>query len=160
VAITSYRIEEAQTGFTLTRPAAAGEEWPTQGVESWTQTEQSTHFDNGFCRFDATYVAGGLAGIEVTQHGIEEPVFRLSLSPALPDLRRPFTGTATSRFMMDVGEETGHGTGEIHAQWTQPDTLELRLSPSAPDWLVDRPMRTTIIYRPDGSTTVRTTRTD
>ena len=158
VAITSFRVDPTADGFTLTRPAAAAEDWPTQSTEHWSQDASSAGFDNGICRFDAHYLAGGLAHVDVRQHGVDEPVFSLRLSPALPDLRRPFTGSATSRFRMDVGGQRGHGTGRIEARWLDADTVQLRLIPTAPDWLVDRPMRTRIVYGAGATATVHTVR--
>jgi hypothetical protein len=59
---------------------------------------------------------------------------------------------------MDVGGQRGHGTGKIEARWLDADTVELRLTPTAPDWLVDRPMRTRIVYGPGATATVHTIR--
>jgi len=160
VAITSFRIDPAAGGFTLTRPADKAEDWPTEATEAWKSDATTASYDNGLCRFEARFVSGGLHRIGVSQYGVSAPIFTLSLAPALPDLRRPFEGTALSRFRMDVGEERGHGTGEISARWLTPDTVELTMVPTQPRWLVDRPMRTRIVYGKDGTATVHTVRQD
>jgi len=64
---------------------------------------------------------------------------------ALPDLSRPFEGTATVRFTMDVNGQPGHGTGILRAWW-EGETVVVRLLPEDPWWLADRPMRGTIRY--------------
>ncbi len=160
VAITSFSIRPAEGGFTLTRPADPHEDWPTRALEAWQGTERAVSYDNGICSFDYSYVNGGLAHAQISQAGVALPIFQLWMTPALPDLRRTFEGTTISRFRMDVGDQTSHGTGEIRARWLTPDTVELELVPTAPDWLADRPMRTRIVYRPDGSATVHTVRID
>lgn len=158
VAIASYRVTPQEGGFTLNRPASPDEDWPTQATEHWLQGPDSIAFDNTICDFKGEFSQGELTKILVHQHGIAKPVFTMSFAPALPDLRRPFSGVLSSRFQMDVGDQLGHGTGEITAQWLTPDTVELQLTPTAPEWLTDRPMRTRIVYSADGSVTVHTVR--
>ena len=160
VAITSFRVTPAEDGFTLTRPASTKEAWPTQATETWKGSSQVASHDNGVCRLSYRFQDGGLTHAQIHQAGVEAPIFELWLTPALPDLRRPFKGTVKSTFRMDVGDQAGHGTGELRASWVGPDTVELALTPTAPSWLADRPMKTRIVYASDGSATVHTIRTD
>jgi len=160
VAIASFRQTAAPDGFTLTRPAAG--EWPTASTESWIATAENAllreaRFDNGVTSFEYWFEEGGLSRAEVRQVGRPDPVFTMTVAPPLPDLRRPFEGELASRFVMDVGEEKGHGYGAISARWTDPSTVEVAVRPLEPPWLADRPMTTTIHYA-DGAASVLTTR--
>jgi hypothetical protein len=158
LAIASYRVSPADSGFTLTRPASPQEDWPTQASESWAQAATTARHDNGICAFDLSFIEGGLSKIVVSQHGIQTPVFTFLVSPALPDIRRPFTGSITSTFRMDVGDQRGHGTGDVTVRWTSEDTVQIQMKPTAPHWLTDRPMTTQITFDPDGTATVHTVR--
>jgi len=160
VAITSFRVAPAAGGFTLTRPASPDEAWPTHAEEAWQQDGETIHYDNGVCRFKTHFNNGEAHHSQVMQAGVEHPIFQMWFSPALPDLRRPFTGTAESQFRMDIGDQSAHGTGRIHVKWIDADTVQLLLTPTEPDWLTDRPMKTLIRYDPDGSIRVHTVRID
>jgi hypothetical protein len=160
VAIADFRQTADADGFVLTRPADG--EWPTASTERWIATPENgllreARFDNGVTAFTYWFEEGGLSRAEVHQTGRPDPVFTMTISPPLPDLRRPFEGELTSRFAMDVGEEKGHGCGSIAARWTDPATVEVALRPAAPHWLADRPMTTRIQYA-DGAATVETVR--
>jgi len=156
-AITSFRAIQTEAGFELQRPAVPEENWPTKSTEQWQFDDGVASYDNGVCQYRYTFVAGGLSHAQVVQAGLSVPTFQLWLSPALPDLRRPFDGTVSAHFRMDVGDQTSHGTGEIQATWIDQQTVQLEILPTAPDWLADRPQVTLIHYAEDGSVTVRTT---
>jgi hypothetical protein len=159
LAITSFTQDPAEGGFGLTRPAS--DPWPTTSREVWrvangVGAERAT-FDNGVTTMTYTFEDGGLARAEVRQIARPDPVFSLVVSPALPDLRRPFAGEIRSAFAMDVGEEEGHGCGSFVAKWVDATTVELAIRPTSPRWLADRPMTTRIHY--EGTTaTVETAR--
>lgn len=155
VAIANYGIEASQTGFTLSRPAQNVSDWPTQSSEQWTQDGDTATYDNGICRFVARFIEGGLASYTVYQHGMEQPVFNLALSPALPDLRRTFPGSVSSHFRMDVGGQLGHGTGLIKTEWVGDGIVGVWLLPSEPSWLADRPMEGAVRYSETGEITVQ-----
>ena len=97
------------------------------------------------------------------------PVYRASSWSVEPQLRAltpagltrsasPFTETVRSNFVMAVNGQAGHGTGEVTASWVGPGHAEVIITPTAPHWLADRPMRSTIILRDDGSVDVQTER--
>jgi hypothetical protein len=160
VAIASFRQTAAPDGFTLTRPVEG--EWPTTSTESWITTPENAllreaQFDNGVTSFTYWFEEGGRSRAEVHQTGRPDAVFTMTIAPPLPDLRRAFEGELLSRFVMDVGEEKGHGCGTIAARWVDPFTIEVALRPAAPHWLADRPMTTTIRYA-DGVATAETVR--
>lgn len=84
-----------------------------------------------------------LRELRAWQKGQAAAGFNLSLSPALPDLRRPFDGPVTVRWAADVAGQLSHATGVLIARWTD-DGPELELRPEAPWWVWDRPMLTTV----------------
>ncbi len=86
-----------------------------------------------------------LAAIDVEQHGIDEPILHVDINPSLPDLRRKWAGKRTSRFVVDVGGSQSHATGTLEAWWDG-DAVKVQMTPDAPDWVLDRPMLTTVKY--------------
>ncbi len=163
-----FLLQQAQAGFAVTNllqtpdadgltvrrpgpdpvdPATGAPGWPTTATdERWTTSTDASG--------DALLTLGGdivsqvyrfrdgeLLSGEVWQVGRDLPVLHASFDPALPDLRRPFEGTASSRFELSVDGQDGHGTGTITARWLDADTVELALTPTAPWWLADRPMQ-------------------
>jgi hypothetical protein len=157
-AIADYRLDPEGDAWRLTRPGVPNTSWPTQGESRWEMNDQTLTHDNGICRFAYRFIDGELTQISVAQVGVENETFTLWLNPALPDLRRPFTGVVASELRMDVGGQAGHGTGQVRAQWLDEDTVSLDIVPSKPHWLSDRPLRSIIRYLPDGGVTVRTER--
>jgi len=166
VMVTSMQELAEEGGFRLIRPGAdpidpaTGQPgWPTVADESWTLSSLVDE-DGATCtvaeRADPVltlrYVFhdGGLRRAEAWQVGREPPVTILRLDPELPDLRRPFPGTASSRFELETDGLAGHGTGTITAQWTDADTVGISLRGTEPWWLADRPMEGSIRYQ-DGS---------
>ena len=158
IAVASYRQTPDGDGFLLDRPIPGAEAWPTTGRERWTWDGQLAQFSNDVLRYTYRFVEDGLAGVTVHQLGHSSPSFELLLQPALPDLRRPFAETVRSDFVMAVNGQAGHGAGEIVASWIGPGHAEVIITPTAPHWLADRPMRSTIILRDDGSVDVQTER--
>jgi hypothetical protein len=99
------------------------------------------------CRF----VDRELAEMTVHQAGAE--VTRVVFSPSLPDFSRTWTGSARSRWVIDVGGQRGHAFGEAEA-WT--DRLEI--VPTAPRWVADRPLRSLLSFDGRGAAAVATSR--
>lgn len=159
-AIADYRLTPGEDSWTLTRPGATDTDWPTQSEAEWRASQESLNHDNGICQFRYAFTEGELHEAAVKQVDVPRETFYLWLQPALPDLRRPFAGVARSQMRMDVGGQPGHGTGEVTAQWVDERTVVVDIRPTAPHWLADRPMRSTIRYEEDGSVHVRTERTD
>lgn len=105
-------------------------------------------------RYHFLKVAGALelSHATITQYAEPQPAAALRSLPAIPDLRRPFTGTVTGRLVLDVGGQPGHGV----AQWraTSDDAgATLHIDPIAPTWLADRPMHTLASFSEQGATT-------
>jgi hypothetical protein len=164
-AVASFAQRPAAGGFELERPAP-GVDWPTRGHEAWS--------DDGQClqRHDPAVTlvyemplstdAEGLElrelrGGSVHQVGHDTPLLELRLDRALPDLRRPFEGSATSRFSLDVHGQAGHGTGTITCWWGD-DGPVVEMRPSAPWWLAERPMQTLVRFTEDGESVVSISR--
>jgi len=158
VVVTNFRQTASDTGFTLTRPSPADPDWPTKATEDWQWDGQVATHDNGVARFHYRFTQGGLSEIEVQQHGLSEPTFQLQIRPALPDLSRPFDGQFTSRFVMHVNGQQGHGLGTITTEWSDSNTVALHFIPEAPFWLSDRPMKTIVRFSETDQVDVRTTR--
>ncbi|MDP6931821.1 MAG: hypothetical protein QGG40_02850 [Myxococcota bacterium] len=155
VVVSSFVQRSSEGGFEVERPSP-GVEWPTRSVESWTVDEEVASHDNGFTRMVYRFVEGGLVRAEVHQVLRADPVFVLHLSPALPDLSRPFEGVAESAFRMDVNGQQGHGAGRIRARWEQGQVV-LDMEPDQPWWLADRPMRGQL-HMEDGAVRVEMSR--
>jgi hypothetical protein len=162
----SQRQAPAGSGFTLTRPGpgavdpATGQPgWPTSGTEGWIlaagveadgRSSVVAERAGPLITLRYHFVDGGLVRAEAWQAGRDVPVTTLRLSPALPDLSRPFAGTAASRFSLAVNGQEGHGVGTLTARWQDQDTVALALRPEQPWWLADRPMDGTLRYDADG----------
>ena len=158
IAITNYRMQAVDQGFSLTRPSPAAPDWPTQGHEQWEYDGHVATYDNGIVHFQHSFIEDGLSTLQVRQHGLATPTFRLRLQPALPDLRRPFEGEHTSTFVMDVNGQAGHGKGMVRVWWNDASEVHVQLLPTSPHWLASRPMETTIVYLADGAVDVFTRR--
>ncbi len=130
-------------GFSLTRPGGAGD-WPTQGEERWTDAPDGwVEREGPVTTLRYRFVGGELDRVEVEQAGIDFPVVRAVFQPALPDLRRRFTGEVHSRFVVDIAGQEGHGIGTTTARW-EGDEAVLDLVPVEPSWFADRPMQTRV----------------
>lgn len=160
VVITRFREEATEDGFELTRPDPTDAPWPTHSNERWIVTEagdeQRATVDSGLTGLSYRFRDGEWLGAEVRQVGQEQPVFAMRLSPALPDLRRPFEGVATSRFSFDVHGQQGHGAGVVTARWDG-DQVLVTLIPEAPRDLARRPMEGAVRFT-DGAVHVETHR--
>ena len=149
VVVTRFREQATESGFSLTRPDPADLAWPTHSNEQWTVSsqgdEQRACSEGGLTALCYRFRDGEWLGAEVRQAGQDQPVFVMRLSPALPDLRRPFDGVATSHFTFDVGGQEGHGAGLVSARW-EGDRVLVSLIPQAPKDLVRRPMEGSVAF--------------
>lgn len=143
-AIADFRQEASADGFRLTRPAER--DWPTRAVEEWKVVDGWATREGPVTTLRYHFAAGELDHAEVRQVGMEAPALTVAFNPALPDLRRPFTGEAVSRFAADVAGQPGHGTGEVRCRWIDADTVRVDLVPTAPPWFADRPLTATIHF--------------
>lgn len=138
-------------------PATGEPGWPTAtaGPERWSVVE--AHGETCLERVGPVttqryaFVDGELLRAEVWQVGRDTPVLRLHLSPALPDLRRRFEGTATSTLELEVNGQPGHATGQVSATWSDAQRVELVFTPTEPWWFADRPMAGSLEHGADGS---------
>lgn len=160
-AVASFVQRPAAGGFELERPAP-GVSWPTEGHEAWSDDGQWVRRHDpivtlGYDLPPSQAQDGGevreLRGAEVTQVGHDLPLLQLRLDRALPDLRRPFEGRAVSHFVMDINGQQAHGTGTLETWWSEGGPV-VELHPSAPWWLAERPMRTTVRYTEAGEALV------
>lgn len=166
IMVASMVQRPGEAGLDVTRPApgaidpATGQPgWPTRSEEHWTvdpgsddtrgETVLARQGRGGTLRY--FFRDGELVRAEAWQHGRDIPVTVLRFAPALPDLRRPFTGTHESHFAIEVNGQQGHGTGTLAVSWTDADTVRLALRPTAPWWVADRPMGGTLAWQDDGS---------
>jgi hypothetical protein len=148
-AVSSWETAGDEDSFVLTRPGsemawdpATGEEgWPTARSEMWTIQGDRVIGDFGLNRYEYRFENRELQQVQVEQFGRDIP----------PDLSRPFTGQAESRFRMDINGQRGHGAGIIRASWND-DQVELQIIPDSPWWLADRPMHGVIVFPAPGMT--------
>lgn len=96
-------------------------------------------------RFRRRGTALELEEVVTRQYGRAEPTSRFLFSPALPDVRRKFSGEAVSRFVVDVNGQENHAIGEFHCRWTDSGP-QLDLLPMSPWWVTDRAMRSEIQF--------------
>jgi hypothetical protein len=155
VAIADAHMAASPEGFLLTRPGPAGglggAGWPTQATEHWAVAEDGTASTaNPVTRLVYRFVNGELVSASVFQAGDPVPVTHLAFRPAIPDLRRPFAGVATSRFAVDISGQKGHGLGQVNTSWVDANTVRIDFIPLAPRWFADRPMQGTLRYLEDG----------
>ncbi len=173
-----FLLQQAQAGFAVTNlvqrwedgglridrpgpdpvsPASGAPRWPTSAEdEAWTATplpsgRTELAHQGPIVRQVYDFRDGELERARVEQLGRDQPVLELLLDPALPDLRRPFAGTASSRFSVNVNGQLGHGSGTITARWADGDRLDLAVTPDAPWWLEERPMAGSLTWQGDGS---------
>jgi len=165
-AVASFQQRPSAQGFELQRPAP-GVEWPSESLESWEDDGQSLRRRGDVVTleydFPATDSAQGsvreLHSARVFQAGHEDPILVLRLDRALPDLRRPFQGRSSSRFVLDVNGQAAHGTGTIECWWTDQGPM-VQMLPSAPWWLAERPMLTSVRFEEQGAVRVGIQRTE
>ena len=86
-----------------------------------------------------------LVAMEAMQFARDLPATHIEVRPALPDMRRKFSGTHTSRFVVDVNGQRSHAFGRLEAWWDG-DVAKVRMIPEEPYWTADRPMGTTLEY--------------
>lgn len=140
-----------------TDPVTGQPGWPTATAqdEVWTvraeDGETLVELQGPVTTLRYAFVDGELVRAEVWQVEREDPVLRLFLHPALPDLRRRFEGQADSTLEVEVGGQPGHATGTLSARWTDADTVSLDFQPTAPWWFADRPMAGQLRHDADGS---------
>ncbi len=91
-----------------------------------------------------------LTDVSVFQAGRPVPAMHMDINPAIPDLRRPFSGRAESRYVIDVNGQEGYATGKIEAWWSEGGP-KVKVIPDAPDWTTDGELVTTIVFRQGGS---------
>lgn len=146
-AVADFEQSPREGGFRLRRPGR-DVAWPTKGDEAWEVDGAAVSRLGGLTQLVYAFPGGEFAAAHVVQSGAGE-ILSVAVDPRLPDLARPFDGTATSAFAIDVGQVRGAGAGRITARWTDADTAVVDVVPTAPRWFADRPMRTTIRYDGD-----------
>ena len=149
LAIASYREAPTPGGFTLTRPGDAVA-WPTAATESWSAEGGWVRHDGPVTSLRYHFVEGELDRAQVWQVGIPVPVTDVVFLPALPDMRRPFAGTVTVGFAVDIAGQAGHGRGEASCRWDG-DVAVVELRPTEPRWFADRPMDVHIRFEGDAA---------
>ncbi len=143
--------------FTLPGGAVADTDWVSGRAGRVLHLRQVTAFRT----LDYAYVEQDgnleLASMEVRQWGKGAATCHIDLSPRLPDLRRRFSGTLVSRYVIDIGTGEGHAVGSLEATWTA-DGPQVRMIPESPWWTADRPMITTVRFPGDGTAQVNIVR--
>ena len=92
-----------------------------------------------------------LERIEIQQFNRPHPTMMLTFSPCLPDLRRRFSGRHCSRWVLDINGQLSHAVGTVEVDCVA-GGVQLDISPRAPHWVADRPLRTALTF--DGDDTI------
>ncbi|MFT4626205.1 MAG: hypothetical protein ACI8PZ_004881 [Myxococcota bacterium] len=103
---------------------------------------------------DQDWGALELQNITVEQFGRGVPTTSLQFAPALPDLRKPFSGRHTSRYVIDVNGQANSAVGTVECWWTETGP-RVKVTPESPDWTKGRGMLTKISYATPGEAAVR-----
>lgn len=119
--------------------------WSVKQVDNKTIVTQTNDFRSLVYEFEGTETLE-LKVAYVQQWNKEKKGVRMEFSPALPDFRRPFDGEYTSNFVLDIAGQNNNATGTVTASWKN-GKATLSVTPTAPWWVVDRPMLTTIEYK-------------
>lgn len=146
-----FEMSQNQEGILSTmHPSTSAQtvqNWDIRSLKGKTIVEQKNDFRTLVYEFEGTDTLE-LKVAYVQQWNKDKKGVRLEFSPALPDLRRPFEGTYTSNFVMDIAGENNNATGTAVAQWKD-GKAQLLINPTKPWWVVDRPMETNIEYQKD-----------
>ncbi len=145
----SYRIfrkENKIISSHQTQAEAVRQHWTVEEKDSLTVLEQKNDFRTVTYIFENKGESLALKVAYVQQWNKKEKGVRIEFSPALPDIRRPFEGKITSKFVLDIAGENNNAIGSITAEW-QGDKALLTVLPSQPWWVRDRAMQTTIEYK-------------
>jgi len=119
--------------------------------QSWTVSKGGelvvAHTQDELRTLRAVFLRSGgaleLAELGARQQGQDTDAARVRFQPALPDARRPFDGRHTSQVVFDVAGQEGHATALAHVEW-QDGAYVLEIEPTAPRWVMDRPMRSVV----------------
>lgn len=149
-AVASFVQRPVDGGFLLERPGRSPVDpvsgapgWPVASTERWAVSPDRLHHTDGLTDTTVLLVEGGVSRVVLRQFGRETPVLDLWISPALPDLRRPFSTEVESRFRLDVNGQVGHAAGTIAVRpGDGGSTVDIR--PEAPAWMASRPISGTV----------------
>jgi hypothetical protein len=89
---------------------------------------------------------GCLKSASIQQWNKEDKGMQIQFYPALPDIRRPFRGSYSSKFVLDIGGKNNNAYGWATVFWENGKAV-VQIIPEKPWWVVDRPMQTTISYK-------------
>jgi len=144
----------AAPAFTTTHAVLSGaqirETWEVSRSGRYLDAFQHDDLRALHYRFAVHEDAWELLSADVWQWGRANPVMHIELAPALPDLRRPFEGRHTSRYVIDVNGQENLAVGDLEAWWEE-DGPRVALEPESPWWTADRPMRTTVTFEEGGA---------
>lgn len=119
--------------------------WKVEKSENTTTLSQTNNFRTASYTFVGTGETLELQQASIQQWNKPEAGVTITFSPALPDMRRPFEGNFTSNFVMDIAGQNNNAIGTMTASWKDGQAI-LTVNPTAPWWVTDRPMQTTIEY--------------
>lgn len=121
------------------------QEWNYVENPQKTSIQQLNNFRLLHYNFKGT-VDQALECATVHQWNQKEEGTRITFAPPLPDIRRPFEGQYRSDFVIDMNGEQSNAVGEVIVEWLQ-DKVSIIIQPTAPWWMMDRPMQTLITYQ-------------
>ena len=141
----------------IRRPAQGGQ-WEIPGEQVCQIESSNVRCVDSLSSATYRFEHGGLVDAVVHQWSGEQ-VFRIELNAPLPNLSLRFTGKIERRFVADIGQIQGAGTGVIQAHW-EDEKLVIDIRPEAPHWFAARPMRSIIKFGATGDYSLETVRID
>jgi hypothetical protein len=152
----SWSVSAAGDGVQTVHAGELVQRWAVVRGRGWTDLVQDGELRRiryHFLDEDGTL---SLASATVRQHAQATEALHMAFVPALPDLRRPFDGEISGRWVIDVGGQPGHAVGTWTARWLG-ETAWLSLRGEAPAWVADRPVDVGIRFE-EGVATVEARR--
>jgi hypothetical protein len=137
-----FRVEAGAEGFVTQHvrdgaSTAAAWTWAVDGAHATSTQRRPERVLVYDWRLDGDVAE--LVAATVLQPGRSVPVTRVLFNPAIPDLRRPFAGVVSGRFVVDVNGQANHAVGAWSVRWDA-DGARLAITPEAPWWVADRPI--------------------
>lgn len=141
-----YTLESTKQQIVSAHPTtqdSVHQVWRTFERQGVCYLQQSNDFRTTTYAFEQE---GCLKSASIQQWNKIDKGMQILFYPALPDIRRPFSGSFTSKFVLDIGGKNNNAYGTATVFWENGMAI-VQIIPEKPWWVVDRPMQTTINYQ-------------
>lgn len=143
-----YVIQKTANGKVITTHYNKDIPIEQQWIYNNTPKKTSIHQKNDFRSLNYEFKGTNRQELEVAyvqQWNKQEQGTRITFAPPLPDIRCPFEGQYRSDFVIDMNGQKSNAVGEVIVEWLD-GKASITIVPTAPWWMVDRPMQTLISY--------------